>query len=214
MFSLRMVCDWPATGWIKHSYEIFYSTVIGGYPKIIEQGINEDYLPLWMQSAGYNTYYTGKLWNHHHVENYDKPYAKGFNSSDFLLDPYTYEYYHARMSRDGMPPVSYEGQYSPDVVAEKAYGLLHEATSHEEPWMLTVAPPASHGNIRLNYGQRWESDAPKYAERHAHLFKEYKIPRDANFNPVKVRKIRGLSEEELTSENSKVASHGSRICPS
>ncbi|KAJ5814704.1 hypothetical protein N7474_006481, partial [Penicillium riverlandense] len=154
----------------------------GGYPKIIREGINEDYLPIWMQNAGYNTYYTGKLWNHHSVDNYDNPRAKGFNGSDFLLDPYTYEYYNARMSKNYGDPVSYEGQYSPDIVADKAFELMNEATRHPEPWMLTVAPVASHGNIRLIGG--WHSDAPKYAERHAHLFRDYKIPRDKNFNPV------------------------------
>ncbi|KIW48420.1 uncharacterized protein PV06_01006 [Exophiala oligosperma] len=155
----------------------------GGWPKILREGINDDYLPLWMQNAGYNTYYTGKLWNHHHIDNYDKPRARGFNGSDFLLDPYTYEYYHSRMSRNNERPVSYEGQYSPDVIAQKAYGFLNEAMQHKEPWMLTVAPVASHGNVRLEGG--WEISAPRYAKRHEHLFKDYKIPRDKNFNPEK-----------------------------
>ncbi|RSM02088.1 hypothetical protein CEP52_008241 [Fusarium oligoseptatum] len=42
----------------------------GGYPKIVREGINDNYLPHWLQAAGYNTYYSGKLWNHHTVENY------------------------------------------------------------------------------------------------------------------------------------------------
>ena len=27
----------------------------GGYPKFLSQGFNDDYLPLWLQDAGYNT---------------------------------------------------------------------------------------------------------------------------------------------------------------
>jgi len=65
----------------------------GGYPKFVEVGLNEDWLPTQLQALGYNTYYTGKLFNHHTVDNYHSPYVKGFNGSDFLLDPYTYEYY-------------------------------------------------------------------------------------------------------------------------
>ena len=57
----------------------------GGYPRVVEAGWNDNYLPIWMQEAGYNTYYTGKLWNSHSVTNYNKPLAKGFNGSDFLL---------------------------------------------------------------------------------------------------------------------------------
>ncbi|KAF2014187.1 Arylsulphatase [Aaosphaeria arxii CBS 175.79] len=157
----------------------------GGYPKIVHEGINSNYLPIWMQDSGYNTYYTGKLWNAHTVDNYNAPYAGGYNGSDFILDPYTYEYYNAWMSRNGQAPVSYKGQYSPDITAEKAYGFLEEATQHKEPWFLTVAPIAPHSNVKLEPIDAVDMDAPKYAKRHAHLFKDYRIPRDANFNPEK-----------------------------
>jgi N-acetylglucosamine-6-sulfatase len=59
----------------------------GGYPKFVQQGLNENWLPVWLQELGYNTYYTGKLFNAHTVDNYDDPHVKGFNHSDFLLDP-------------------------------------------------------------------------------------------------------------------------------
>ncbi|KAH7396959.1 alkaline-phosphatase-like protein [Phaeosphaeria sp. MPI-PUGE-AT-0046c] len=157
----------------------------GGYPKVVREGINDDYLPVWMQQAGYNTYYTGKLWNHHNVDNYNAPYAGGYNGSDFILDPYTYEYYNAHMSRNGGKPVSYKGQYSPDITAEKAYGFLEEATQHSEPWFLTIAPIAPHSMVKLEPADEYKADLPEYAERHAHLFTEYKIPRDDNFNPEK-----------------------------
>ncbi|OAL50143.1 Arylsulphatase [Pyrenochaeta sp. DS3sAY3a] len=157
----------------------------GGYPKVVREGINDDYLPIWMQNAGYNTYYSGKLWNHHSVDNYDAPYAGGYNGSDFILDPYTYEYYNAHMSRNGQPPISYKGQYSPDVTAEKAYGFLEEATLQSRPWFLTIAPIAPHSFVKLEPPEEYAADLPQYAERHAHLFKEYMIPRDPNFNPEK-----------------------------
>ena len=58
----------------------------GGYPKSVKAGLNEDWLPLWLQSAGYNTYYVGKLFHAHDVDNYDNLHVSGFNQSDFLLD--------------------------------------------------------------------------------------------------------------------------------
>lgn len=166
----------------------------------MSQGINDDYLPVWMQAAGYQTYYVGKLWNTHNVFNYDSPQVKGFNGSDFLLDPYTYDYWNAKMTRNGAPPADYTGQYSPDVVAEKAYGFLDEAMEKNEPFFLTVAPIAPHSNIRAastleslddSYTAAMAPGAPgfaipEYAPRHAHLFKDYKIPRGKNFNPEKV----------------------------
>lgn len=60
----------------------------GGYPKFVREGLNENWLPVWLQELGYNTYYTGKLFNSHTIDNYDDPPVNGFNGSDFLLDPY------------------------------------------------------------------------------------------------------------------------------
>lgn len=153
----------------------------GGFPKVVREGINDDYLPHWLQAVGYNTYYSGKLWNHHSVENYNKPYAGGFNGSDFVLDPYTYQYRNATMSRNGGVPVNYAGQYSPDVTAAKAHDFLREAIAHDEPWFLVHAPIAPHSSVQLVPDVIM--DRPEYADRHAHLFKDYVIPRDENFNP-------------------------------
>ena len=54
---------------------------IGGYPKFVREGLNENYLPIWLQSEGYNTYYAGKLFNAHTVENYNSPHVAGWNGS-------------------------------------------------------------------------------------------------------------------------------------
>jgi arylsulfatase A-like enzyme len=143
--------------------------------------LNENWLPVWLQQLGYNTYYTGKLFNSHSVTNYNQPPVNGFNGSDFLLDPYTYSYWNTTMSRNTGKPVSYEGQYSPDVVAEKAYGFLDEASKHQQPFFLGVAPIAPHSEYTPLTSR--VMNIPKYAPRHAHLFNDYKIPRTANFNP-------------------------------
>ncbi|KAI3390551.1 hypothetical protein diail_9212 [Diaporthe ilicicola] len=157
----------------------------GGYPKVLQVGINNWYLPIWLQEAGYNTYYTGKLWNQHTIENYNKTPVQGFNGSDFLLDPYTYQYFNAGMTRNGEPYVTYPGQYSPDVIAEKAYGFLDEATNHSEPFFLVAAPVASHSDVSFNDAGDAEIRMPQYPDRYKDLFLNYTIPRDANFNPAK-----------------------------
>lgn len=74
-----MVNSKPATGCINTK---LYP---GGYPKFISQGFNENYLPVWLQQEGYNTYYTGKLFNVHTVTNYDSPHAAGFTGTVRLL---------------------------------------------------------------------------------------------------------------------------------
>jgi N-acetylglucosamine-6-sulfatase len=146
---------------------------------------------LWLQEAGYNTYYTGKLFNAQKVTNYNKPHAAGFTGSDFLLDPFTYEYMNATFQRNHDPPVSYEGQYSTDVLASKAYAFLDDAVKARKPFMLTVAPVAPHSNVHIidnnihgNYsGTSAIQSPPVPAHRHKHLFQDAKVPRNAAFNP-------------------------------
>ncbi|KAI0876424.1 arylsulfatase-like protein [Hypoxylon argillaceum] len=165
----------------------------GGYPKFVSQGLNEKYLPVWLQSAGYNTYYTGKLFNAHSVDTYDSPFAAGWTGSDFLLDPFTYWYMNSTFQRNRDPPVSYEGQYSVDVLAEKAIGFLDEAHEAGKPFFIGLAPVAPHSDIQSpafkhgNHSNLTEVQfrPPVSAERHAHLFQDAKVPRTANFNPDK-----------------------------
>ncbi|KAH8816385.1 alkaline-phosphatase-like protein [Xylogone sp. PMI_703] len=163
----------------------------GGYPKFVAQGFNENYLPVWLQEAGYSTYYTGKLFNAHTVENWNSPHPAGWTSSDFLLDPHTYEYLNATFQRNNEPPVSWEGKYSTDVLGNKAYGLLDEAVDSQKPFFLVVAPVAPHSNVNLtarlnpeNPIQDIRMTAPIPAERHKHLFPGVKVPRTPNFNPA------------------------------
>lgn len=167
----------------------------GGYPKFVNQGLNENYLPVFLQEAGYNTYYTGKLFNAHNTDNYNSPFPAGWTGSDFLLDPFTYSYLNATYQRNQDPPVSYEGQYTTDVLATKALGFLDDAVQADKPFFLGIAPVAPHSNVqhnvldRLNETGAPEEDmrsffsAPIPAERHAHLFPDAIVPRTENFNP-------------------------------
>ncbi|KAI2643529.1 Arylsulphatase [Xylaria nigripes] len=161
----------------------------GGYPKFVSQGFNDNYFPVWLQQAGYDTYYTGKLFNAHSIENYNSPYAGGYTASDFLLDPYTYEYYNATFQRNRDAPRSYEGKYSTDVMAEIAYGFLDDAVRNlqDRPFFLTIAPVGPHSNVVLMETPSITSvplfTEPLPAKRHEHLFENVTVPRTENFNP-------------------------------
>ncbi|KAH6989991.1 alkaline-phosphatase-like protein [Ilyonectria destructans] len=101
----------------------------GGYPKFVAIGYNENHLALWMQQSGYNTYYAGKLFNAHTTENYNSSLVNGNTGSEFLLDPFTYQYYNASTTRNGEPPINHAGEYSPDLTVKSVYGFLEEALS-------------------------------------------------------------------------------------
>jgi N-acetylglucosamine-6-sulfatase len=165
----------------------------GGYPKFVSQGFNDNYLPLWLQDLGYTTYYTGKLFNAHSVVNYDKPFPRGWDESDFLLDPYTYEYLNATFQHNTDPPVSYEGSYSTDVLINKSLAFLATALSKapDQPFFLTIAPTAPHSNVHIHsalinstFTDKSVTQSPPIpASRHAHLFENVTVPRTPHFNP-------------------------------
>ncbi|KAK1635042.1 sulfatase [Colletotrichum phormii] len=152
------------TGQAAHNTNGTYVTPPhGGYPKFVSQGYNNKYLPVWLQDAGYNTYYTGKLFNSHSIENWNNPFPKGWTGSDFLLDPNTYLYLNATFQRNQSPPQTFPG---------------------DKPFFLGVAPIGPHNN-----GLGGETSAgatpPIPAKRHENLFSNVTVPRTYNFNPDK-----------------------------
>ncbi|EJT70274.1 hypothetical protein GGTG_12447 [Gaeumannomyces tritici R3-111a-1] len=179
------------TGKLAHNTNVTnVSPPYGGYPKFLTQGLNDKYLPVWLQEAGYNTYYTGKLFNAHSIDNYNKPFPRGWNHSDFQLDPYTYRYLNTTFQRDQDPPRSYEGQYSPDVLASKALGFIDDAAESLKPenggrpFFIGLAPIAPHSDVASDRGNgKAAISAPVAAKRHENLFADVKVPRTANFNP-------------------------------
>lgn len=71
------------TGRAAHNTNVTdVSPPYGGYPKFLSEGWNEKYLPVWLQEAGYNTYYTGKLMNGHSTSTYNKPFPAGWTGTD------------------------------------------------------------------------------------------------------------------------------------
>ncbi|KAH7003114.1 alkaline-phosphatase-like protein [Fusarium venenatum] len=69
----------------RHGHNTNITDVAPPYGKFIEQGFNKQFLPVWLQHAGYNTYYVGKLMNSHSDKNYNKPYPTGFNGTDKVV---------------------------------------------------------------------------------------------------------------------------------
>lgn len=149
------------------------------------------------------------------MENYAAPFAAGWNASDFLLDPYTYMYLNASFQRNQDAPVSYEGQHSVDVLAQKALGFLDDAARGDRPFFLGIAPVAPHSNVKINLPNGRAPDSPDDIEkaavftppipaaRHAHLFPDVQVPRTPNFNPDRatganwVRRLHQQSDENV-----------------
>lgn len=62
----------------------------GGWQKFAQEGLNDNYLPVWINNAGIDTYYVGKFLNGYGRGDMDTPtFPNGFTNSSFLLDPWT-----------------------------------------------------------------------------------------------------------------------------
>ena len=142
---------------------------------------------MWLQEAGYDTYYTGKLFNAHDVDNYNDPAPAGWTDYDFLLDPGTYSYMNPIYQRKDQEPVYHENHHTMELLHDKSKQLLDAALSSDKPFFLGIAPPAPHSNIASNRGIRPSNmTAPIPLKQHEHLFPDAKIPRTENFNPETV----------------------------
>ncbi|KAL8283402.1 hypothetical protein RQP46_005812 [Phenoliferia psychrophenolica] len=147
----------------------------GGWEVFNEKGYNGHYLPSFLQEAGYDTYYTGKLMNDHKVSNIGSMPALGWTDSDFLVDPQTYNYWNASFVNNAGPVVYHEGEYSTDLVAAKGLAALDLAAKNpDRPFFVGIAPIAPHSHISgvPNSLGGILFDVPQSAPRHAHLFKD------------------------------------------
>lgn len=161
------------------------ATQDGGWARFVAQGYRKDWLPSWLQQAGYNTYYTGKLMNGNTVKNWQTSPVQGFNRSALLSDPSTYIYYNASIAIDGKELRRYEGQYSTDVIRDFGLEYLEEAAGSDRPFFVGIAPIGPHSEtITQNGVSAFNNPVP--ADRHKHLFSTEIAPRKASFNPVNV----------------------------
>ncbi|RYP60222.1 hypothetical protein DL769_008211 [Monosporascus sp. CRB-8-3] len=167
------------TGRAAHNTNVTdVSAPYGGYTKFLAEGWNDNYLPVWLQQAGYNTYYTGKLMNGHSTTTYNKPFPAGWTGTNFFLDPATYIYYNVTMQQNQDPPKAYPGEYSTDLVTAASLSFLDEAIPEGKPFFVGVAPIGPHSET---INRKFSPAVP--ADRHKDLFPGLKVPRTVNFNP-------------------------------
>ncbi|KAJ7140941.1 alkaline-phosphatase-like protein [Mycena epipterygia] len=154
----------------------------GGYPKFVQEGLNSNSLPVWLQAAGYNTYYAGKLMNGHSTANYDAPFVNGFNSSSFLLDPGMYVYLNSTWQTDSGVPENFPGEHILDINSETAYAYVDDAVKKDVPFFITIAPIAPHAQF-IGSGLETITSMPVPQAKWNSSFLDEKVPRTANFNP-------------------------------
>ncbi|GMK57933.1 hypothetical protein CspeluHIS016_0407670 [Cutaneotrichosporon spelunceum] len=158
----------------------------GGWVKFNNAGYVKHTMPDFLQAAGYNTYYVGKYMNQQTEANCVELPVSGFNASDMLVDPYTYDYWRPGFSVNNGPVEIHEDTYSNDIVAQKGLAHLDSALASSRPFFVGIAPigPHSYMNSSLRKSSaRLYMDTPLWPIRHNHMFNDAQLPRTESFNP-------------------------------
>ncbi|KAG2495838.1 hypothetical protein HYH03_006077 [Edaphochlamys debaryana] len=179
------VCCPSRTNWLRgqFAHNTNFTDVLGpygGYTKWKSLGIDNSYLPGWLQDLGYNTYYVGKFLVDYSVGNYANP-PKGWTDIDALLTPYMFDYNNPGFSRNGAAPVQYPGQYSNDVVGDKALAQLRTAIAAGKPFFHQISPIAPHTSTQIFTNPQTKVTTvyfypPIPAPRHWELFSDATLP--------------------------------------
>jgi N-acetylglucosamine-6-sulfatase len=165
------------TGQYAHNHGVITNTPpLGGFARLD----TTNWLPLWLQAAGYRTMHVGKFLNGY---GRDAPPSvpPGFSDWHGTVDPSTYSYYDYTVFENGVPR-TYPGVYSTDFIATRADELIAAAAPAAQPFFMSVAFVAPHS------GQPREADdppgiaTPAVAPKYANAFASLPLPTPPSFN--------------------------------
>jgi N-acetylglucosamine-6-sulfatase len=200
------------TGQYAHNHGVLGNRPpFGGFTRLD----TSNWLPLWLQAAGYRTMHVGKFLNGY---GRDAPptVPPGFDDWYGMVDPSTYSYHGYTVDENGVLR-THPGVYSTDFVTAKANELITAAAKDPRPFFMSVAWVAPHTGAPRDVddpvGMASASPAPKYAN----AFGAAPLPRPASFNeldmndkplamqarprlgPVRVAKIQEAYQQRLES---------------
>ncbi|MGH2804986.1 MAG: sulfatase family protein, partial [Thermoleophilaceae bacterium] len=148
----------------------------GGYGRLDKR----EWLPVWLQRAGYHTVHIGKFMNRYGQDSPDTEVPPGWDEWYTSVDPSTYRFSGYRLNENGV--VSWYDRYSTDEYSDRAVGAVERLALEAQPFFLSVAWLAPHSG-----GPRDQDDpqglvTPRPAERHRDLFAGEPLPRTPAFN--------------------------------
>ncbi|KAJ7619869.1 alkaline-phosphatase-like protein [Mycena rosella] len=133
---------------------------IAGYTKFTEEGLNDNYLPVWLQNAGYST---------------------------FILDPEQYVYMNSIWQTGTGMPENFPGEHTLDINNERAFAYLDDAAEKDVPFFLTIAPVAPHAQVIVDLDnpqiENRNIRAPVPQAKWSTSFLDEKVPWTPKFHP-------------------------------
>ena len=170
------------TGQYAHNHGVLSNRLpSGGYTRLD----TSNWLPLWLQAAGYRTMHVGKFLNGYGRDTPPTEVPPGFDDWNGTVDPSTYRFYGYTVNENGALR-TYPGAYSTDFLTARANELIAAAAPATRPFFISVAFLAPHS------GQPREPDdppglaTPAVPPRYANAFASLALPTPPSFNEVDV----------------------------
>lgn len=175
------------TGQYSHNNGVFTNgPPIGGWQRL--RGTT-NWLPSWLQAAGYRTVHVGKFLNHYGLDD-PTEVPPGWDEWYGTIDPTTYRYYGYTVNENGQLR-SYGRDrdprfYSTDFASRRAAGIVDRLAPSSQPFFLSVAFLAPHTGSPHEPGDPPGLGTPAIADRHRGAFASLPLPRGGAFDEADV----------------------------
>jgi arylsulfatase A-like enzyme len=174
------------TGQYSHNHGVLGNAPPdGGYGRLDKR----EWLPVWLQRAGYRTVHVGKFLNQYGIAN-PTEVPPGWSEWYASVDPSTYQFYGYTLNENGLlntygldrNPIF----HSSDYYAERAVSVVQRMGETRTPFFLSVAFLAPHSGTPRDPDDPQGLPTPSPAPRHIDRFAAEPLPGDPSFNEVDV----------------------------
>ncbi|HEY7455382.1 MAG TPA: sulfatase [Thermoleophilaceae bacterium] len=175
------------TGQYSHNHGVLTNgPPLGGWGRL--RGTS-NWLPSWLQAAGYRTVHVGKFLNNYGATDpYEVP--PGWDEWYATVDPTTYRYFGYTVNENGALRTygrDVDPQwYSTDFVSRRSAEIVERLAPSAEPFFLSVAFLAPHTGAPREAGDPLGIGTPAVAPRHRGAFAAARLPRPASFDEADV----------------------------
>jgi N-acetylglucosamine-6-sulfatase len=157
----------------------------GGYERLDKS----NWLPVWLQRAGYRTVHIGKFLNRYGIRN-PVEVPPGWSEWYASVDPSTYSFFGYTLNENGLlntygldfNPI----YYSTDYYAERALSVIRRMGDTRTPFFLSLAFLAPHSGGPSDADDPAGLVTPSPAPRHAGRFAGERLPGDPSYNEADV----------------------------
>jgi arylsulfatase A-like enzyme len=161
----------------------------GGYAKLDKR----EWLPVWLQRAGYRTVHLGKFLNGYGVRSRGSSPTEvppGWSEWYGSVDPSTYRFYGYTLNENGTLRTYGAGRnpafYQTDFYARRASALIQRIAPASQPFFLSVGFLAPHSGGPREPDDPRNQGTPVPAPRHRNRFASEPLPQPPSFNELDV----------------------------